>query len=89
MSCADAGNRFRPEDKQNYTLLLKEMRKRFDHETKKLHRRLFITIATGAVILRTKALTLLMLTLAITSIVFEAASGTPPNVPKAPLKTHS
>jgi chitinase len=43
-----AGNRFRPEDKQNYTLLLKELRKRFDHETKKHHRRLFITIATGA-----------------------------------------
>jgi len=42
------GNRFRPEDKQNYTLLLKELRERFNREEKKLHRRLFITIATGS-----------------------------------------
>jgi GH18 family chitinase len=27
-----AGNRFRPEDKQDYTLLLKELRARFNHE---------------------------------------------------------
>lgn len=45
---AGAGNRFRPEDKQNYTLLLKELRNRFDQQEKKLHRRLFLTIATGA-----------------------------------------
>jgi chitinase len=43
-----AGNHFRPEDKQNYTLLLKELRKRFDQQQKKLHRQLYITIATGA-----------------------------------------
>jgi chitinase len=43
-----AGNKFRPEDKQNYTLLLSELRKQFDHEETKLHRRLFLTIATGA-----------------------------------------
>ncbi len=43
-----AGHTFRPEDKQNYTLLLKELRKRFNHEEKRLHRRLFLTIATGA-----------------------------------------
>jgi chitinase len=45
-----AGNnhRFRAEDKQNYTLLLKELRKRFDHEQKKLHRHLIASIATGA-----------------------------------------
>jgi chitinase len=45
---AGAGNHFRPEDKQNYTLLLKELRKRFDQQQKKLHRQLYITIATGA-----------------------------------------
>ncbi len=41
-------NRFRPEDKQNYTLLLKELRSRFNHEGKKLHRHLVTSIATGA-----------------------------------------
>jgi chitinase len=43
-----AGNKFRPEDKQNYTLLLAELRRQFDQEEKKLHRRLFLTIATGS-----------------------------------------
>jgi chitinase len=43
-----AGNRFRPEDKQNYTLLLKELRKRFNQQETKLHRQLFLTIAAGA-----------------------------------------
>jgi chitinase len=43
-----AGNKFRPEDKQNYTLVLAELRRQFDREAKKLHRRLFLTIATGA-----------------------------------------
>jgi chitinase len=43
-----AGHTFRPEDKQNYTLLLKELRNRFNHEEKRLHRKLFLTIATGA-----------------------------------------
>src|SRR3984885_3365889 len=41
-------NRFRPEDKQNYTLLLKELRKRFDREEKSLGRHLVTSIATGA-----------------------------------------
>jgi chitinase len=41
-------NRFRPEDKQNYTLLLKELRQQFNREGKKLHRHLVISIATGA-----------------------------------------
>jgi chitinase len=43
-----AGNRFRPEDKQNYTLLLKEIHRQFDLEEIKLHRTLYLTIATGA-----------------------------------------
>jgi chitinase len=43
-----AGNKFRPKDKQNYTAVLAELRKQFDHEEKKLHRQLFLTIATGA-----------------------------------------
>jgi chitinase len=41
-------NRFRPEDKRNYTLLLKELRKRFDREEKQLGRHLVTSIATGA-----------------------------------------
>jgi len=41
-------NHFRPEDKQNYTLLLKELRSRFDELQKTLHRPLYLTIATGA-----------------------------------------
>ena len=45
---AGAGHIFRPEDKQNYTLLLKELRKRFNREEKRLHRKLLLTIATGA-----------------------------------------
>lgn len=43
-----AGNRFRPEDKQNYTAVLKELRQRFDQEQKKLHRRLYLSIAAGS-----------------------------------------
>lgn len=39
---------FRPEDTQNYTLLLKELRSRFDQLEKTLHRPLYLTIATGA-----------------------------------------
>ena len=39
---------FRPEDKQNYTLLVKELRDRFNTMQKTLHRRLYITVATGA-----------------------------------------
>ncbi|MDR3718194.1 MAG: glycoside hydrolase family 18 protein [Bryobacteraceae bacterium] len=43
-----AGNRFRQEDGHNFTLALKQLRKAFDHETKKTHRRLYLTIAAGA-----------------------------------------
>jgi chitinase len=43
-----AGNVFRPEDKQNYTLLVRDLRTRFRREEKVLHRRLYITVATGA-----------------------------------------
>jgi len=39
---------FRAEDKQNYTLLLKELRARFNQLEKELHRRLYVTVATGA-----------------------------------------
>jgi chitinase len=43
-----AGHPFRPEDKQNFTLLLKELRTRFTAETAKTHRKLYLTIAAGA-----------------------------------------
>lgn len=43
-----AGNRFRKEDKENYTALLKDLRERFDAETKHTGRRLYLTIAAGA-----------------------------------------
>jgi chitinase len=39
---------FRLEDKQNYTLLIKELRGRFNQLEKELHRRLYITVATGS-----------------------------------------
>jgi chitinase len=39
---------FRPEDKENYTALLKELRTRFDTIEQRDHRRLYITVATGA-----------------------------------------
>jgi chitinase len=45
---AGAGHAFRSEDKENFTLLLKELRKRFDAEGKKRQRRLYLTIAAGA-----------------------------------------
>jgi chitinase len=38
---------FRPEDTRNYTLLLAELRSRFDIEEKPLHRRLYLSIAVG------------------------------------------
>ncbi|MCU1295245.1 MAG: Chitinase [Bryobacterales bacterium] len=41
-------NKFRPEDKKNYTSLLKELRKRFDREEKKSGKHLFTSVATGA-----------------------------------------
>lgn len=43
-----AGNRFRPEDKRDYTLLLVEMRQRFNREQRKLGRRLLLSVAAGA-----------------------------------------
>ena len=43
-----AGNTFRPEDKQTYTLLLKELRHRFDTIAGTLHHPLYLTIAAGA-----------------------------------------
>ena len=43
-----AGHPHRMEDKQNFTALLEELRGRFDAESKKTHRRLYLTIAMGA-----------------------------------------
>ncbi len=43
-----AGHAFRSEDKENFTLLLKELRRQLDAEGKKQHRRLLLTIAAGA-----------------------------------------
>lgn len=43
-----ATNNFRPEDTANYTLLVKELRHRFNREQKKLHRHLLLSVATGA-----------------------------------------
>jgi chitinase len=42
------GHPFRVEDKQNFTLLLKELRDRFTSETAKTHKRLYLTFAAGA-----------------------------------------
>jgi chitinase len=43
-----AGHKFRAEDKQNFTLLLAELRKRFDEETKRSGKRLYLTMAAGS-----------------------------------------
>jgi len=43
-----AGNKFRPEDKHNYTLLVKELRARFDSMQKQSHRHLYLTLAVEA-----------------------------------------
>ena len=43
-----AGNPFRPEDSQNFTALVKELRVRFDREAKRSQRPLLISIAAGA-----------------------------------------
>ncbi|WP_058187339.1 glycoside hydrolase family 18 protein [Terracidiphilus gabretensis] len=43
-----AGHKFRAEDKQNFTLLLAELRKRFDDETKRSGKRLYLTFAAGS-----------------------------------------
>jgi chitinase len=43
-----AGHPFRKEDKQNFTLLLKELRARFTAETAGTQKRLYLTFAAGA-----------------------------------------
>ena len=43
-----AGHPFRPEDKENFNLLLKELRERFTNETARTHKRLYLTFAAGA-----------------------------------------
>ena len=43
-----AGHRFRAEDKQNFTLLLRALRARLDEQGKALHRRMYLTIAAGS-----------------------------------------
>ncbi|HEY2469692.1 MAG TPA: glycoside hydrolase family 18 protein [Terracidiphilus sp.] len=43
-----AGHPFRPEDKQNFTALVKELRHRFDAKTRQSGRRLYLTAAMGA-----------------------------------------
>ena len=42
-----AGHPFRSEDKSNFTSLVRELRARFDAQTKKTHHRLYLTIAAG------------------------------------------
>jgi chitinase len=42
-----AGHPHRAEDKENFTALLSELRARFDAESRKTHRRLYLTIAMG------------------------------------------
>ena len=43
-----AGHPFRPEDKQNFTLLLKDLRQQLNRETQASGRKLYLTIAAGA-----------------------------------------
>jgi chitinase len=43
-----ATNHFRPEDRRNYTLLMKELRARFNREQHKLGRPLLLSVAAGA-----------------------------------------
>lgn len=43
-----ASNAYRPQDKQNFTLLLEELRERLDRETGQTHKRLYLTIAAEA-----------------------------------------
>ncbi len=43
-----ATKNFRAEDKQNYTLLVKELRERFDRLEKAVGRKLYVTVATGS-----------------------------------------
>jgi chitinase len=43
-----AGHPFREQDKENFTRLLRELRQQFDRETKRTHRKLYLSIAAGA-----------------------------------------
>jgi chitinase len=43
-----ASQNFRPQDGHNFTLLLADLRARFDRQEKKIHRRLYLTIAAGS-----------------------------------------
>jgi chitinase len=43
-----AESHFRAEDKQNYTLLLKQLRTRFNGLERQLHRHLYVTVAAGS-----------------------------------------
>jgi chitinase len=43
-----AGHPFRSEDKQNFTFLVKELRRSFRQQEKNSHKRLYLTIAAGA-----------------------------------------
>jgi chitinase len=43
-----SGHPFRAADKQNFTLLLKELRARFAQETARTHKRFYLTFAAGA-----------------------------------------
>lgn len=43
-----AGHTYRSVDKQNFTLLLRELRSRFNAETARTHKRLYLTIAAGS-----------------------------------------
>ncbi len=45
---AGPGNRFRPEDKQNFTALLEELRARFDARSRITHQHLYLSIAAGS-----------------------------------------
>jgi len=42
-----ATNHYRAEDTKDYTAVLRELRERFNQEEKKLHRRLYLSVATG------------------------------------------
>ncbi len=44
---AGAGNVFRAEDKQNFTLFLAELRRQFDQAGRAMHRHLLLTVAAG------------------------------------------
>jgi chitinase len=45
---AGSTHHFRPEDKANFTLLIKELRKQLNRQQRRLHRPLYLTIAAGA-----------------------------------------